>query len=217
MRYAMIALLVSSGVAGADVARMPPESKPQPQPPDKGGMRAPSDPGASADRLEEPGIVARPRRTPIKPAAPATAPEIAKLGKQIAGTYKCKGVSLRGDGSSQPLQATVTIKLDLDNAWIQTSLVEDGRSGIKFVEYRTFDPTAKQWTRIQMASSMGHMISTSLGEADGKWTWEGTATSPSGTMQVRDFEQRDPKQMKVWGEALLSGSWQKLYEATCKK
>jgi hypothetical protein len=220
MRYALISLLLIGGVAAADVAKIPAESKPQPQP--QAGApathTAPRDPGPRD--MEQADIVAMPRRVPAKPPLPATAPEIAKLGKQIAGAYKCKGVSLRGDGSSQPLQATITTKLDLDNAWIQSSLVEDGKptgAGIKFVEYTTFDPTAKQWTRIQMASSMGHVISTSLGETDGKWTWEGTATSPSGTMQVRNFEQRDSKQTKVWGEALLSGSWQKLYEATCKK
>jgi hypothetical protein len=118
------------------------------------------------------------------------------------------------------MQASLTIKLDLDKAWIQLSLVEQGKAAgfaIKWTEYRTFDPTAKQWTRIQLANTTGHVISTSLGEKSGQWMWEGTATSPEGTMQVRDYEQRDAKQTKIWGEALLGGSWQKDYEATCKK
>ncbi len=165
---------------------------------------------------EPAGILAQPPASrPAPPPTPPVAPEIGKLGKQIAGTYKCKGVALRADGSSTPLTGTVTAKLDLDNAWIQTSLVED--NGIKMVEYRTYDGVAKQWTRLQMASTTAHVVSTSLGEQNGKWTWEGTATSPQGTTQLRDHEQRDGKQLELWGEALLGGSWQKQYQVTCKR
>jgi hypothetical protein len=159
----------------------------------------------------------------MKPPPPPTpvqtpAPEIAQLGRTAAGSYRCKGVMMRPDGSSSPLQATLAIELALDKAWVQTSLTETGKpGGLKFVEYRTYDPVAQQWTRIQLASSSGHVISTSLGEKSGTWTWEGTATSPNGTLQLRDYEQLSPKQIKVWGEALLGGSWQKLYEATCAR
>jgi hypothetical protein len=223
-RLVVAVMLTCSGVAIADRAAEPPPPPPaasraaprgEPKP-------APEDPG---NPLGEPAAGApaqMPRRRPPPPpppAVPAPAPEIAKLGKLLAGTYKCKGVTMRGDGSSTPIQATITIKLDLDNAWIQTSLVEDGKTtgALKWTEYRTFDPIAKQWTRIQLASSSGHVVATSLGEKDGKWTWDGTAVSPNGSLQTRDYEQRDAKQTKVWGEAMLSGSWQKLYEATCKK
>ena len=61
------------------------------------------------------------------------------------------------------------------------------------------------------------MISTSTGDSGGKWTWTGTATSPQGTLQLRDFEQRDAKQLKLWGEALLGGTWQKSYEVSCQE
>ena len=71
--------------------------------------------------------------------------------------------------------------------------------------------------RIQLASTSGHVISTSLGEQNGKWTWEGSAKSPMGTLQVRDYEQRDGHDVRLWGEAMLGGSWQKLYEVSCKK
>ena len=163
-------------------------------------------------------MIAPHRRPPPRPpVVVAPSPEIAKLGKAAAGAYKCKGVSLRGDGSSTPLEAALTIKLDLDDAWVHASLVEAKAGGVKFDDYRTYDATAKQWTRIQLTSTSGHVVSTSLGEQGGKWTWEGTASSPNGTMQVRDYEQRDAKQLKVWGEALLGGTWQKLYEATCKQ
>ena len=170
-----------------------------------------------ADEVAPERIPAGPMRPAITPQPVLPSPEVAKLAKVAAGTYKCKGVQLRSDGSSVPLQATVTIKLELGDAWIESALVEDKTGGLRFVDYRTFDPVAKQWTRIQLASTSGHVLSTSLGEKDGKWTWEGTATSPLGTQQLRDYEQLAKDQIKVWGEALLAGSWQKQYEATCKR
>jgi len=171
--------------------------------------------GAPAPR-QEMEVVAR-RRTPPPP-TPARPPvEIATLGKQVLGTYTCKGNTQRGDGSSTPLVATVTVKLDLDDAWIQTTMVETGKpGGLKFVEYRTFDATAKQWTRVQLVNNTSHVTSTSLGEKDGKWTWTGDSVSPSGTLQLHDYEQRDAKELKLWGEALLGGTWQKTYEVSSR-
>lgn len=152
-----------------------------------------------------------PKPIPFKPPA-----EIAALAKTLTGTWSCKGNTSRGDGSSTPLSATVVSRLDLDNAWISTTLVEKGGT-LKWTEYRTYDPRASQWTRIQIANTTGHVISTSPGEQTGKWTWTGTASSPMGSLQLRDYEQKDGKSLKLWGEAQISGAWQKLYEVTCKK
>jgi len=60
-------------------------------------------------------------------------------------------------------------------------------------------------------------ISSSPGEKGGKWTWTGAATSPNGTLPLRDYEQRDGAQLRLWGEAQIAGTWQKLYDVTCKK
>lgn len=158
-----------------------------------------------------------PRRRPPPRPLPPPPSEVAKLGHELAGTYKCKGVQLRGDGSSQPLQASLTIKLDLDNTWIQSALAEDRPGGMKLTEFRTYDAVAKQWTRIQLVNTASHVISTSLGEKNGTWTWEGTSTSPTGTQQLRDHEQLAKSSIHVWREALLSGAWTKQYEATCHK
>jgi len=169
---------------------------------------------AFADREPEP-LPSRPRPMPPPPPAAKSA-EVQKLGKDLAGSYKCKGVALQANGSSTPLQATLTVELALDGAWVQASLVETGKANpLRFVEYRTFDTVAKQWTRIQLNSMAGHVVSTSLGEKNGTWTWEGTASAPTGTTQLRDYEQLARGKLKVWGEALLSGSWQKQYEVTC--
>ncbi len=162
------------------------------------------------------------KATPVRPTTPITAAapsaQIAAVGNKLAGSYKCKGVSFKGDGSSSPLTAKLAIKLDLDNAWIQAQMAEDAPGTMRLTDYRTFDEIAKQWTRIQMLATSGHVESTSLGEKDGKWTWTGTAISPTGSIQTRDYEQQiDPKQLKLWGEALLSGTWTKSYLVTCTR
>lgn len=153
-------------------------------------------------------------RVVVKP-PPKPAPEIATQAKVLAGTWTCKGVKLKGDGSSSPSTSTLTAKLDLDGGWISLAMIEKG--GGKFAEYRSFDGVSKQWTRIQMASTSGYTTTTTLGERDGKWTWTGTSQSPQGTLQVRDMEQLSGKSLKLWGEAMLGGNWQKLYEVTCTK
>jgi len=161
---------------------------------------------------------------PVMPPKPAMPPpnapaEVGVLGKKLAGSYGCKGVAFVGNGSSIPLRAKVAIKLDLDNAWLTATMTEttDGQGGMKWSEYRTFDPIAKQWTRIQLTNAASHVMSSSLGERDGAWTWEGVATSQAGTQQIRDHEQWSGKQVKMWGELLASGSWSKSYEVTCSR
>jgi hypothetical protein len=178
--------------------------------------RKPAPPSATPP-APAPSAGAATRPSPPAPQTPAGPPvEVAALGKELAGTWTCKGVALRGDGSSKPLVASVVSKLDLDDAWLVTTLTEkDGK--LKFTQYRSYNPIAKEWTRIQMDNMTGHVLSTSPGERGGKWAWTGNATSPMGTLPLRDYEQRDGAQLRLWGEAQIGGSWEKLYEVTCKK
>jgi len=163
------------------------------------------------------GDVAPRRPMPIAPAIKVGPPaEVAALGKRVVGRFTCKGNTIQPDGSSQPLVAKITTKLELDGAWIVTTLVET-TSKLKWTEYRTYDATAKQWTRFQLVNTTASVQSTSLGEQNGTWNWTGTATSPQGTVQLRDHEQVGVKQRKLWGEALLAGTWQKTYEVTCTR
>jgi hypothetical protein len=208
-RLTLASLLVLTGVASAEVAAPPPPAA---------GSAAAGAPAVERrapkhDMIDPQADLPPPPKSRV-PAPIVASPEIAKLGKQLAGTYKCKGVSLKGDGSSTPLEASYTLKLALDNAWLMGTFTG---GGMKFEDYRTFDATAKQWTRIAMHGTSAHIIESTLGEKDGKWTWEGNQIAPTGTTQVRDFEQASGKQIKVWGEALLGGTWQKVYEATCKR
>jgi len=154
-----------------------------------------------------------PHPTPVPVSA-----EIATQGKLLAGTYACKGNRQLGNGASTPLQASLVVKLDLDNAWIVGAWTEKGteKTG-KFVDYRTFDDVAKQWTRVQLVSDASHSVLTSTGEKAGEWVWEGVASSARGTVTVRHHETLKGKELKIWGEAQLGGTWQKSYEATCKR
>ena len=210
----MIALALVVGFAGLAAAQNaePPASAGAP------AMRRPA-PHVAPPRggEQQADLEMVPSRPVPQPPPIVVAPEIAQRGKQLAGAYTCKGVELKGDGSSTPLEAKITIKLALGNAWIVTSMAETKVGGMKFEEYRTYDATAKQWTRIQMASTSAHVVATSLGEKAGVWAWDGTVSSPIGNTTVRDFEQLTGKDLKIWGEAMMSGTWQKVYEATCKR
>jgi hypothetical protein len=170
---------------------------------------------ALADRAPAEAILPKHRAPPPQQQQPAPVPtpvEVAALAKTRAGTWTCKGNTQNGDGSSTPLQGTLIGKLDLDNAWLQLSFTSDK---LKVTIYRGYDSVAKQWTQVELQSTSAHVMSTSPGEQNGAWTWTGTQSSPSGTLQVADHEQLDGKQLKMWGEALLGGSWQKIYEVTC--
>jgi hypothetical protein len=180
--------------------------------PDKAERKAPPPPPSPAASASG---ARRPSPPPVPPPA-RPAPEVAALGKELAGAWSCKGVALHGDGSSQPLQASLAIKLELDDAWLVTTLVEKA-GPLRFTEYRTYDVAAKEWARIQLVNTSARVLSISPGERGGKWTWTGTATTPTGAQPVRDYEQRDGKQLRFWGEAQLDGAWQKTYDVTCKK
>ena len=151
---------------------------------------------------------------PPMPTPVPVPPEITAQGKLLAGTYACKGNRQLGNGASTPLQSSLVVKLDLDNAWIVGSWTE--KSG-KFLDYRTFDDVAKQWTRMQLVSDGSHSVLTSTGDKAGEWVWEGVASSSHGNVTVRHHETLKGKELKIWGEAMLGGTWQKSYEATCKR
>ena len=140
--------------------------------------------------------------------------EIAKQGKLLAGSYTCKGNTMIGGGASTPMQSTLVVKLDLDNAWIAGAWTEKAN---KLLDYRTFDDVSKQWTRVQLVSDGSHSMLTSLGEKAGEWAWEGVASSSRGSVTVRHHEAQNGKELKIWGEEQLGGTWQKSYEATCKR
>jgi hypothetical protein len=193
-----LALLFISTVAYADQAQPPAAGAPVPV----------------ATRTAPMVVAPPPQKPPPPPPAPPPG-DIAALAAKLAGSYTCKGVTFVGNGASTPMTGKVGVKLGVGGAWIVVTFAETG--GVQFDDYRTFDPIAKQWHRFVMASTTGYSTYTSLGDTGGTWNWEGTSTAPSGAMQVRDHETPGDHQLKVWGEALLGGGWQKLYEVTCKR
>ena len=194
MRFVLVAVLISSvGVVEADRVAEPAQQQMGPR------IKVPPRP--------PPPPVRRVYQPP---------PEIGKLAKELEGVWACKGVVLAGDGSSQPLVGTLASKLELGGAWIEQTF-GDRNQAPRFVAFRTYDATARQWTRAYFDSTAGRVEQTSLGETGGLWTWTGTSTTPTGTFEARDYEQRDGAQLKMWGELMLGGQWQKAYEVTCKK
>ena len=171
---------------------------------------APPSAGAPAPQQE---MVMRPMPPRPMPAPHASA-EVARQGKLLAGAYACKGNRTQGDGSFLSLVAKIAIKTDLDNAWIVSQWTD---AAVKMVDYRTFDDTSKQWTRFLLASDGSHETLTSIGEKSGEWVWEGTQSSSTGTLQFKHHEKLAGKQLDLWGEALLGGTWTKVYTASYKR
>lgn len=178
--------------------------------------------------------VAQPKAPPPAPGSPARPPvkrdpddlrlpdttkpsaEIVLHYKRVAGAWTCKGTAARSDGSSSPVAGRVVVKLDLDNAWIVTTFRET-TGPLKWTEYRTHDAAAKTWTKVQLVNTSGHVVSTSSGEAKGEIVWTGTAKSPHGSVQLKDHEKVEPKQLTLWGEAQLGNAWQKIYQVVCRR
>ena len=126
----VIAATTWTATAGAEIAAPRPAAgaASQPQPP-RQEPRA----GEPMDSFATGARASRPAPLPPQPTKPS--PEVAALGKQLLGAWRCKGVSMRGDGSSTPLVASLTSKLDLDGAWIVTALAE-AKGPLKWTEYR---------------------------------------------------------------------------------
>ena len=142
----------------------------------------------------------------------AAADGLADHAKSRTGTWTCKGNTQNGDGSSQPWQAKLVVKLDVDNAWLQLTFTSDKSQTMR---YRSYDAAAGRWTQVEMQSTSAYVEATSPGEQNGAWAWTGMLTSPSGSYQVIEHEQLDGKTLKLWGEMMLGGKWQKAYEGTC--
>jgi hypothetical protein len=186
---AVLGVVVCAGVATADRAMAPIPERARPQ---------------------------VPQPPPPPPPPPVSVGDIRAAAQPALGNWTCKGVELVGDGSSRPLEATLNVALDLDDTWIRARLVAKGTHAMKVDAYRTFDVVAKEWTEVSMANNGAHHVATSTGEANGTWTWVGAESSQSGTVQRRDYETIGAT-VKLWGERLLGGEWQKSYEMTCAR
>jgi len=156
----------------------------------------------------------RVRRAPAQPTVILPAPDVAATAAAMIGTWTCTG-----DQQSQPAQLALTITLDADRAWIQTTADEtiDGASVLKYTEYRTYDPVSHAWTRLEMANTTAFVESTSLGDTKGTWTWSGTLHGQT-TVEIRDVEKRtDASHLEMTGDERLAGAWQRVYAFSCSK
>ncbi|MBP9085354.1 MAG: hypothetical protein KBG15_04510 [Kofleriaceae bacterium] len=166
-------------------------------------------------------IVAQPPvASPPPMAKPMPAPELVALGKIAKGTMKCKGMMMMPDGSSVPLLAKASTKVDLDGFWVHMSYVQTGvKSGFKFESFTTYNDNSKTWHRL-MATNMGSQeVATSEGPKAGKTVWNAIATSSHGVAMARHYEEIVGKELKMWGEYSTDRgkTWSKAYDSTCTK
>lgn len=132
----------------------------------------------------DPGPSLRPRPVPV-PQPPRAAAETAALGKQIAGTWHCKGTSYLPDKSTINGTGTLVIEVALDGGWLKSSF-EMKVAGLTMhtASFRSYDAVAKVWTRITMTDEPAYTIDESLGDDHGTWTWAAqTKGAPNSTTE----------------------------------
>jgi hypothetical protein len=151
-----------------------------------------------------------PPRPPRPPAPPSPAPEIAVLGKELAGTWTCNGTWLDREGVARTTTGTITVELVLGDAWIRAAYaLTVGGKPQDIADHRTYDAVAKQWTRITVTSASTFAITTSLGDDKGAWTWS--------SADVRDHERRTKDSLELWRERASDGAWQRVSRLTCSR
>lgn len=177
---------------------------------------APANSGAGA-----PAMVAQLPVVPPQPMAkPTPAPELVALGKLAKGTMKCKGMMMLPDGSSVPLLANATTKIDLDGFWLHMTYAQTGgKGGFKFESYTSYDSNSKTWHRLMVTNMGSQEVSTSEGAKDGKSVWNAISTSSHGVAMGRHYEEMVGKELKMWGEysSDRGKTWSKAYDSTCTK
>lgn len=149
--------------------------------------------------------------------------EIADMGKQMAGTWKCKGQGLGPDMKTMvDMAGTMKSKLETENWWIHDAFDSTmAKSKYHFDSYVTYDGNAKKWHRVMIESGGGWSTGDSAGMQGGKLDWDMTSNSMMGQAMFRDhIDASDAKAgVKTWGEASMDKgkTWTKVYEMTCKK
>jgi hypothetical protein len=160
-----------------------------------------------------------------KAAPPAATPpaELETMGKQVSGTWKCKGKEFGMDGVGVDVTAVNTTKVDLDKWWIADTLAVKGKTPLKMQSFTTFDANAKKWRRVSVDNWGAQYVGTSDGMKDGKtMDWNLDVIGPMGAGMFRDHvDATDVAKtgVKMWGEMSMDKgkTFNKVYEMLCKK
>jgi hypothetical protein len=210
-KLAMVSLSLVSFVSIA-AAQTPPADKKTPPAatPAAPAAKVPAAAPAAADKM-------------APPKAPEVPAELATLGKQMAGTWKCTGKN-EIMGQMVDVKATLSHKVDanLNKMWLQTTFTGTAPKmpPMKSSWFTTYDPKAAKLWRTMINGRGGHSWAAGT-IADKKITWEGDAHWADGTdVKTRTTEEMvSPKEVKVTGESSKDGgkTWTKDLEATCKK
>ncbi|WP_426751629.1 DUF1579 domain-containing protein [Myxococcus sp. Y35] len=150
----------------------------------------------------------------VEPAITASS-ALVDATESLTGTWTCSG-SVHGPGGASPSEVTVTVRPDLDKAWLRTDFVVlSGEYKYNFTSYRTFDAASSKWVNVIVDNLGGHARSSST---DGV-TWLGESSGPMGEMKIMDTENAvSPGMMKMRGQYSLDGrNWSTGYDLSCKK
>src|SRR5207237_1031736 len=140
---------------------------------------------------------ADPKADTMKKDAPKDAPkmempkvpaEVADMGKQVTGTWKCKGDEMDMTGAKNAVTATMKTKVDMDKWWITDNLEVKGKNTFKMMAFTTYDGSSKKWRRVAVDNMGGQMVGTSDGMKDGKMDWNLDAIGPMGASMFRDHD-----------------------------
>jgi hypothetical protein len=183
-----------------------------------------------ADTMKKDPPKADPKADMMKKDAPKDAPkmempkvpaEVAEMGKQVTGTWRCKGDEMGMTGEKTAVTATMKTKVDMDKWWITDNLEVKGKNTFKMMAFTTYDGASKKWRRVAVDNMGGQMVGTSDGMKDGKMDWNLDAIGPMGASMFRDhIDATDAKAgVKMWGEMSMDKgkTWAKVYEMSCKK
>lgn len=142
-------------------------------------------------------------------------PALVEANANLAGTWRCTG-SVFGPEGASPSEASLEVAPFLDGAWLQSKLaVTSGKYHYKFDAFRSFNATTQTWTSVIIDNLGGHAASSS-GDAI---AWTGKATSPMGTMDIRDTETFVSQgELKMLGQYSQDGStWSTGYDLICRR
>jgi hypothetical protein len=148
--------------------------------------------------------------------------DLVKMGKDMAGTWKCTGNAAGMDGKMAAMTATMTSKAEMGGWWIHDSFdAKMGTMPFHFDAFTTFDPASKKYHRMMMEMGGGWSTGDAAAPSGGKIDFELASHGSMGDSMFKDHvDTSDAKAgMKAKGEMSMDKgkTWQPVYDMTCKK
>ena len=148
--------------------------------------------------------------------------ELTKLGKDMAGTWKCTGTGMNMENKTVAMTATMTSKAEMGGWWIHDAFdAKMDKMPFHFESYTTFDGASKKWHRMMAEMGGGYSTGDAASGTPGKMDFELASHGMMGDAMFKDhIDATDQKVgMKATGEMSMDKgkTWNKVYDMTCKK